>query len=136
MKTLSIQIKVYNGKPQSNVIYILSRGSHSGKVLNQPCPNCYTIQSDESFLPVIRATAHVLYLSGSLSVLLRGSVIEFITVSDYRNAFLNLWHSLNSEKILQTASSLSALENHLAVIQKQQKLILQLIRATAFSALK
>ena len=135
MKT-EIKIQVYNGKPSSAAVYVLSRGGNSGKVLNQPCPNCYAIQAPPEMLSEVRAVAQILFISEKLRPFLRGSVIEFVTVKAYRKEFLKLWHSLSAEKISQAAAQLAALEAYAATVQAQFATLRQLRKSIAFAALE
>ncbi len=136
MKANEIQIKVYQGKQTAASFYVLSRGNHSGKVLSKPCPNCYAITTSPQVAQLVQATAQILYLSGTLTPLLRGSVIEFISISCYKKAFFHLWHTINFDKLQKATVTLSALQQHLNTIQSQQNTIRQLIKHTALAALK
>lgn len=107
---IEIKIKTHNGKENTSAVYVLSRGQNSGKPLNKPCPNCYEIQAPTDSIAKIRAVAHILYVSGKLRPFMRGSVIEFVTIGSYRKAFLQQWHSLDSETISKTAQVLQQLE--------------------------
>ncbi|MBP9589226.1 MAG: hypothetical protein KBE40_08925 [Bacteroidales bacterium] len=135
MKT-EIQIKVHNGTEKKSAVYVLSRGQNSGKPLANPCPNCHAIQAPAERLAEGRAVAHILFISGKLNPLLRGSVIEFVTVKAYRKAFLKLWHSLSAEKISQAAAQLAALEAYAATVQAQFATLRQLRKSIAFAALE
>lgn len=136
MQIDSIKIQVYNGKPSRVAVYVLSRGSNLGKVLNQPCPNCYTIQATPEILSEVRTVTQILFISEKLKPFLRGSVIEFVTVAAYRKAFLKFWRSLSVETISKTAAQLAALEAYAATVQKQLSEIHSLRKSIAFAALK
>lgn len=136
MINTEIQIKIYNGTESHSAVYVLGRGQNSGKPLDKPCPNCYKIQAPTDCIAKVRAVAHILFVSGKLRPFMRGSVFEFITVGSYRKAFLQLWHSLDSEKIFQTAQMLQHLEQQADNLKKQIRLVNQLRQNIAFAALE
>ena len=136
MKTNEISIKVYQGKQIQASFYVLSRGNHSGKILSAPCPNCYAITAPPELAQLVQATAQILYLSGKLTPLLRGSVIEFVSIASYKKAFFHLWQTINLEKLQKATATLSALQQYLESIQSQQITVRQLIKTTALAALK
>lgn len=135
MRTEQVKIKVHNGTENHSAVYVLSRGRNSGKVLNQPCPNCYAIQVPAEQLAQVRAVAHILFISEKLKPHLQGSVIEFITVGAYRKQFFALWRSISPATVTQTAQALADLEQHQTAIQKQLVLLRQLRQSIAFAAL-
>jgi hypothetical protein len=136
MQTEEIKISVFNGNTIENAVYVLSRGKNTGKVLSQPCPNCYAISIPQASTSEVKAVANILFVSGKLKPFLHGSVIEFVTVENYRKLFLQLWRILSPEKVEQTAKQLSALDLYQLKIQQQLKTISQLRTAIAFAALE
>ena len=136
MQASEIQIKVFNGKSVENAVYVLNRGRNTGKVLSQPCPNCFTIPIPGATTAEVKAVANILFVSGKIKPFLRGSVIEFVTVETYRKMFIQLWRLLSLEIVEQTAKQLSALELYQSKVQEQLVKIRQLRIAIAFAALK
>lgn len=136
MQTTEVKISVFNGNSIENAVYVLSRGKNTGKVLSQPCPNCYAISVPKASTSEVKAVANILFVSGKLKPFFHGSVIEFVTIENYRKMFLQLWRILLPEKVEQTARQLSAIDLYQVKIQKQLKTISQLRIAIAFAALE
>ncbi len=136
MQTTEIKISVFNGNTIENAVYVLSRGKNTGKVLSQPCPNCYAINIPKASTSEVKAVANILFVSGKLKPFFHGSVIEFVTIENYRKVFFQLWRILSPEKVEQTARQLSAIDLYQVQIQKQLKTISQLRTAVAFAALE
>lgn len=69
--------------------YVLSKGENAGKPLEKPCPNCFTVSCSSS---VTREywfwLSWGLWKSRSFHYYLRGSVIPFIRITDYREAIV------------------------------------------------
>lgn len=136
MQTTEIKISVFNGNTIENAVYVLGRGKNTGKVLSQPCPNCYAISVPKASTAEVKAVANILFISGKLKPFFHGSVIEFVTIENYRKMFLQLWRILSPEKVEQTVKQLSAIDLYQVQIQKQLKTISQLRTAVAFAALE
>lgn len=136
MQITEIKISVFNGNSIENAVFVLSRGKNTGKVLSQPCSNCYAISVPNATTSEVKAVANILFISGKLKPFFHGSVIEFVTIENYRKMFLQLWRILSPEKVEQTARQLSAMDLYQVKIQKQLKAISQPRTAVAFAALK
>lgn len=136
MQETEIKISVFNGNTNPNAIYILSRSKNTGKLLVQPCPNCYAISAKSASISEVKAVANILFVPGRLRPFMHGSVIEFVRINEYRKMFFQLWRKLSPEKVKQTAKQLTALEEYQKDIVKQLQNIKQLRVAVAFSALK
>lgn len=81
-----MKIKVYNGNtktPEENetIFYIQSKGNYSGRPLKQPIPNCWEVRT---FRSVDFEILYIIYESKILSVFLRGSVIPFLSLEEYK----------------------------------------------------
>jgi hypothetical protein len=81
-----MKIKVYNGNtkaPEENetVFYIQSKGNYSGRPLKAPIPNCWEVRT---FRSVDFEILYIIYESKILSVFLRGSVIPFLSLEEYK----------------------------------------------------
>jgi hypothetical protein len=65
--------------------YILNKGLNSGRPMNQPCPNCFTVSTQTD-----KQRESLYYLCQSLKegryfkYYIKGSVIPFITIDDAR----------------------------------------------------
>lgn len=66
MQESEIKINVFNGNTIENAVYVLSRGKNTGKVLSQPCPNCYAISVPKTSASEVKAVANILFVSGKL----------------------------------------------------------------------
>ncbi|MEZ7937478.1 MAG: hypothetical protein QMB99_10005 [Paludibacteraceae bacterium] len=67
-------------------MFILSKGLNAGKPLAQPCPNCFAVEfssADDAFR--FRALCLILMQSHIFSQYLKGSVIPFLTIRDFRS---------------------------------------------------
>lgn len=81
-----MQIKKYNGITATpaqgeTVFYIQSHGLNAGRPLRKPIPNCWEVRTKRS------ADFEILYIvfeSKILETFLRGSVIPFIALTDYK----------------------------------------------------
>ena len=70
----------------SNALFILSKGLNAGKPLAKPCPNCFavelrTLEDVERF----KSLCQILLQSQVFSQYLKGSVIPFISIRDFRS---------------------------------------------------
>ncbi|MCQ2959634.1 MAG: hypothetical protein MJ198_05525 [Bacteroidales bacterium] len=106
----NIKIRTYNGIPKPNAVYVLSRGSNSGKLQKAPCPNCYEIISETNRVGELSAAVHILFCSGRLRPYLHGSVIEFVRLEHYRKLFLELWNNIDPTVMEKTATVLKGIE--------------------------
>ncbi len=83
-------IRIITYRPGMNysthVLFILSKGLNAGKPLAQPCPNCFAVEfssADDAFR--FRALCLILMQSHIFSQYLKGSVIPFLTIRDFRS---------------------------------------------------
>lgn len=115
--------KIYN-KPH---FYILNKGLHSGRPMNEPCPNCFVVITD-----TIEERESLFYLSLSLkegryfAYFLKGSVILFICINDTRkvlNTALQNYEKDQWQLKVQKLMKITAYEDNL---KNQLKTIAQL----------
>ncbi len=89
MKTLLIKTHRPTTTYKKPHFFILNKGMNSGKPLKAPCPNCFVClfenpdKADQEYW-----IAYALWKSRQLEMFLRGSVIPFITIGEYRKHFL------------------------------------------------
>lgn len=106
--------------------FILNKGLNSGKPLKSACPNCFVCiaESDEE-LNTLYWLAYSLWLSKSLISLLKGSVIPFITIQDYRKVLKSIFQDINptEKQVKKLISGLQLLELNERKIQVSLKLI-------------
>jgi hypothetical protein len=127
----AFHIKTY--KPVAEIpqhtIFILSKGLNSGKPLKAPCPNCFTVTAeDQEEAQALYWLSYALWKSNSLHPFLRGSVIPFIAIRDYRRqlqqAYLKAQHNeARMKKLVPAVQLIAEKEAHL---KEQLKAIGQL----------
>ena len=69
-----------------NVIFILSKGLNAGKPLANPCSNCFAIEfrvAEDAFR--FRSLCQILLQSQIFYPYLKGSVIPFLSIRDFRS---------------------------------------------------
>ena len=83
-------IRIITYRPGMNysthVLFILSKGLNAGKPLAQQCPNCFAVEfssADDAFR--FRSLCLILMQSHIFSQYLKGSVIPFLTIRDFRS---------------------------------------------------
>ncbi len=82
-----MKIKVYNGhtaepNKEETVFYIQCKGNNSGRPLKKPIPNCWEVRT---FRSVDFEILYIIFESRILEPFLRGSVIPFLSLRDYKN---------------------------------------------------
>ena len=102
----------------SNAIFILSKGLNAGKPLAKPCPNCFavelrTLEDVERF----KSLCQILLQSQVFSQYLKGSVIPFLSIRDFRTIV---------SRYLELVNNLPAGFSHLvevlaAIAEQEQK---------------
>ena len=86
MKAIRIITHLPGRNYSAHVLFILSKGLNAGKPLAQPCPNCFAVEfssADDAFR--FRALCLILMQSHIFSQYLKGSVIPFLTIRDFRS---------------------------------------------------
>ena len=83
-------IQVITHRPGRNysahVLFVLSKGLNAGKPLAQPCPNCFAVEfSSAEEACRFRALCLILMQSRVFSQYLKGSVIPFLSIRDFRS---------------------------------------------------
>lgn len=137
METSEIRIVVYNPAQEgSQGVYVLSRGTNTGKVQKMPSCNSYAIYAPIELLPLVEATANILFQSNRLRPYLHGSCIEFVRIQTYRALFVDLWQTITPEVIARVAKQLELLEQYASSLQLQLKKVVSLYGAVASSALR
>ena len=83
-------IRIITYRPGMNysthVLFILSKGLNAGKPLAQPCPHCFAVEfssAEDAFR--FRSLCLILMQSHIFSQYLKGSVIPFLTIRDFRS---------------------------------------------------
>ena len=80
-----------------HVLFILSKGLNAGKPLAQPCPNCFAVEfssAEDAFR--FRSLCLILMQSHVFSQYLKGSVIPFLTIRDFRSIVSRYFELVNN----------------------------------------
>ena len=105
--------------------FILNKGNHSGKPMNEPCPNCFVcICSSEEEREMLYWLVMGLYQGRVFEQYLCGSVIPFIRINDVKKE-LN-WLSFNhTAKLIQYKKKVIAIQK----VQQAKNTILQQLQS-------
>jgi len=105
--------------------FILNKGNHSGKPMNNPCPNCFVcICSSEEEKEMLYWLVMGLCQGRVFEQYLCGSVIPFVRINDVKKA-LN-WLSLNhTAKLVQYKKKVVAIQK----VQQAKNSILQQLQS-------
>jgi hypothetical protein len=106
--------------------FVLNKGENSGKPLRQPCPNCYVVLTETAY-----TADYLFWLSWGMwqgkafHPYLRGSVIEYVTIGDYRKLLMNtyLQSLLHTEAVSKAIKTLQNVSNTEIAIRKQLRLL-------------
>lgn len=105
-------------KPKkATVFYIQSHGLHAGRPLKEPIPNSWEIETD---IKNAFEICFMVYNSKTLKLYLRGSVIPFLSLEEYKKILKPLFDSplLQEENTLKKLKSLQLLD---VAIKKQEE---------------
>ena len=70
----------------ANVVFILSKGNNAGKPLNKACQNCFAVEFEQiEDVERFKSLCQILLQSQVFSQYLKGSVIPFISIRDFRS---------------------------------------------------
>lgn len=91
-------IRIITHRPEviytSSVLFILSKGLNAGKPLIKPCPNCFAVELESSQeTQRFRSLCFVLFQSQIFKQYLKGSVVPFLSIGDFRS-ILNKYSEL------------------------------------------
>jgi hypothetical protein len=85
MKSYSIKTHQLGNSYQQPHFFILNKGLNSGKPLKHPCPNCFVcLASNDEENEFLYWLSFGLWKSKSFHILLKGSVIPFVTIHETR----------------------------------------------------
>ena len=107
--------------------YIQSKGKHAGRPLREPIPNCWAIRTNCKHLFQI---CFAIYQSGHLKKLLRGSVIPFLALDEYR-PILRRAVAKSTQYDREHLRTLELIENLIVTQQEQIKVMRQYEQALA-----
>ncbi len=121
MKTLLIKTHRPTTTYTKPHFFILNKGMNSGKPLKASCPNCFVcLLENPDKVDQVYWIAYALWKSRQLEMFLRGSVIPFITIGEYRKHFLRAIRTAEKkesqlEKLIQTLKLLEIQEQKIHV---------------------
>jgi len=136
MKHFSIKTSTIKQEISKPHFYVLNKGLNSGKPLLVPCPNCFIIQSEnEEFKEVLYWISFSLWRTKAFHPYLRGSVIPFICIGDYKQLIVEKIEVVktNPIKFAETIKQLSFIEMKEKQLKENLKLIQELKRAYVYS---
>jgi hypothetical protein len=136
MKYFSVKTSTIKQEISNPHFYVLNKGLNSGKPLLVPCPNCFTIQSEnEEFKEVLYWISFALWRTKAFHPYLRGSVIPFICIVDYKQLIVEKIEVVktNPIKFAETIKQLSFIEMKEKQLKENLKLIQELKRAYVYS---
>ena len=129
-----MKITRYNpnrAKVGESVFYIQSHGLHAGRPLKEPIPNSWEIQTDVKNAFEI---CFMLYNSRFLKTFLRGSVIPFLSLHEYKKIIHPLLENpIKEEQSTQKKVKRFTTHRHVFDATGAKKTILQAIK-NSFSA--
>lgn len=105
-------------KVGESVFYIQSHGLHAGRPLKKPIPNSWEVQTD---IKNAFEICFMLYTSKTLNIYIRGSVIPFLSLREYKKLLIPLLENpirddVKAQKKLTTLELLNE-----AISQQEQK---------------
>ena len=114
-------LKTYNGKPAD--FYIQCKGLNSGRPLEKPIPNCFSVYTSD---PNLYNIVLVLFIGKHFEPFLRGSVIPFIIKSELETVICSGIEKFNPEHF----SKLEQIGNidRLLIANTQKNILLKKLR--------
>lgn len=100
--------------------FVLNKGLNSGKPLVEPCPNCFVIVCSNALeRERLYWLSFALWQSRAVYPFLRGSVIEFVSKSDFSGLLIEADRRLASDAVEQVVKSLLTLSQLEENLKKQ-----------------
>jgi hypothetical protein len=126
MKTISIKTFSDNQKTTKPHFYVLNKGLNSGKPLQKPCLNCFIIEiENDKDKESLYWLLFGLWRSNFFHPFLRGSVIPFITIGDFKKCLSSAIEKANLDlhKFQKSINALKLLEQKEKHFKQSLKLI-------------
>lgn len=113
-------IRIITHRPEvvysSSVLFILSKGLNAGKPLLKPCPNCFAVEFESiQEIERFRSLCFVLFQSQIFRQYLKGSVVPFLSIGDFKSILINY-----SELIENLSTDFEKLVDLLVKIEHQE----------------
>lgn len=133
-----MKIKRYNperAKAGESVFYIQSHGLHAGRPLKKPIPNSWEVETEN---PQAYALCFMVYTSRILEIYIRGSVIPFIALEEYKKIITPILANpaQENEDVKKKIDTIYKIDAELENIEKKTKLYKQLKTAISYELLK
>jgi uncharacterized radical SAM superfamily Fe-S cluster-containing enzyme len=112
-------IKQYNGTDAT--FYIQCKGSHSGRPLRTPIPNCFAVFTD---IHNAFEIAYAAYVSKHYHRHLKGSVIPYLRIADVEEV-LGMFIDKIDEQNTQRLEQIERIDNAIEAAKKQLTLLEQ-----------
>ena len=133
-----MKIKRYNPENQSreeNIFYIQSHGYNAGRPLKKPIPNSWEIETKTNNAFEI---CFVVFNSKILQNYLRGSVIPFLSLHEYKKVIIPYLSNpiQEEEETKKRLIALQKIDDALKELEQRNKLYKQLKTALAYDLLK
>lgn len=106
--------------------FVLSKGLNSGKPLDQPCANCFIITTKcQKLKDQLYWLCFGLWQTKAFHYYLRGSVIPFITINEFKNALTAAYQesTTDNEKFQKSVTALKTLNAQQEQFYKNIQLI-------------
>ncbi len=108
-------------------LFILCKGLNSGKPLAKPCPNCFVIHcrhlEEQQFY---YALTFGLWKARYYHIYLTGSVIEFLTIADFKMIIEEKSKLLQPAEFFKTVEKVMLIEKHELAVREQLKLMAEI----------
>lgn len=136
---MTYNIKIKTNNPKNNIkqphFYILNKGLNSGKPLTSACPNCFIIIVDTYELKEdLYWLCYGLWQAKAYYMYLRGSVIPFIIISEFKKVLFQACNKIQQEQkqFKKTIKALQSLQSkreeylrNIALIDNLKEVVMQ-----------
>ena len=132
-----MKIQRYNPKETNfseKVFFIQSHGNNAGRPLKKPIPNSWKVETDKKNAFEI---CFVVFHSKILNLYIRGSVIPFISLREYRKIILPYMNNeLKCDDTFKKLHIIKQIDNDLDNLEKRKTLYKNLKSALSIEILK
>jgi len=137
-----MQIKTYNMRtetePEKPHFFVLNKGTNSGRPNFYPYANCFVIITDSNEeCKRCYWLIYALWQGKCFHQILRGSVIEFVTIHDFAKVVKDCENKVNKNRVLfhKSIEMLQNVDKHVGGLKHSLKLSEQLKQAIVFRLL-
>jgi hypothetical protein len=98
--------------------FMLNKGNNAGKPLKEACPNCFVVCTSElNHLNKLYWLTYSLWKTKRYEVLLKGSVIPFLTIDEAKKLLLHSSKNLEVSRVEKVVEALRQVE----ALERQQR---------------